>query len=415
MSKRRVVITGLGTLNSLGNNVDSTWEKLLNGESGIGKIERFELSEDYASRIAGEVKNFDPKEYFDRKRIKKLDLYSIYALYAAKQALDDSNLLNDGYDPERVGVLVATGIGGMYTFETEAEKFALKGPRRVSPFFIPKMISNAASAEIAIEYNFQSINFNIASACASANHAIGTAFRTIKYGDADVMLSGGAEASVTPLTVAGFSAMKALSTRNDDPQKACRPFDKGRDGFILSEGAGIIVLEEMEHALKRGAKIYAEVVGYGATCDAYHITAPSPNGEGGARAIKVALKDASLNPEDIHYINAHGTSTPLNDKNETAAFKTVFGKHAYNLKVNSTKSMIGHSLGAAAGIEAIVCCKTIENGKIHPTINLTEPDPECDLNYVSDKAIEQNVDVALSNSLGFGGHNGVIIFKKFNT
>ena len=414
MSKRRVVITGLGTINSLANDVDGLWKKLLAGESGIGEIKSFELNENFASRIAGEVKDFEPKDYFDRKRIKKLDLYTIYALYAAKQALEDSNLLNGGYDPERTGVLVATGIGGMFTFETEAQKFVTKGPKRVSPFFIPKMISNAASAEIAIEYNFQSVNFNIASACASANHALGTAFRTIQYGDADIMLSGGAEASITPLTVAGFSAMKALSTRNDEPQKACRPFDKGRDGFILSEGSGIVVLEEMEHALNRGAKIYAEVVGYGATCDAYHITAPAPNGEGGARAIKIALKDASLEPKDVDYINAHGTSTPLNDKNETMAFKTVFKEYAKELKVNSTKSMIGHSLGAAAGIEAIVCCKTIESGKIHPTINLTEPDPECDLDYVANGTIEKDVDVALSNSLGFGGHNGVIIFKKFN-
>ncbi len=410
--KRRVVITGMGTINSLANTVEETWQKLINGKSGITRITKFELDDQYSSKIAGEVKNFEPQQYFDRKRLKKLDLYSVFALYTAKQAIDQSGFLSD-YDPDRVGVLVATGIGGMFTFEKETEKFILKGPRRVSPFFIPKMISNAASAEIAIEFNFRSVNFNIASACASANHAIGTAFRTIQYGDADIMITGGVEASVTPLTVAGFSSMKALSTRNDEPEKACRPFDAKRDGFILAEGSGVLVLEELEHAKKRGAKIIAEVVGYGATCDAYHITAPAPNGEGGARAIQIALKDAGLTPDDVHYINAHGTSTPLNDKNETIAFKTVFGKKAYDLKINSTKSMVGHSLGAAAGIEAIVCCKTIETGIIHPTINQENPDPDCDLDYVPNKAIEMDVEVALSNSLGFGGHNGVIIFKKY--
>ncbi len=411
--KRRVVITGMGTINSLGNTVEEFWERLIKGESGIDTISKFELDDQYSSKIAGEVKNFQPNQYFDRKRLKKLDLYSIFALYTARQAIEQSGFLSS-YDPDRVGVLVATGIGGMFTFEKETEKFVLKGPKKVSPFFIPKMISNAASAEIAIEWNLRSVNFNIASACASANHALGTAFRTIQYGDADIMVSGGVEASVTPLTVAGFSSMKALSTRNDEPQKACRPFDAERDGFILAEGSGILILEELEHAKKRGAKIFAEIVGYGATCDAYHITAPAPNGEGGARAIQIALQDANLTPDDIHYINAHGTSTPLNDKNETASFKTVFGEKAYDLKINSTKSMIGHSLGAAAGIEAIVCCKTIETGIIHPTINLENPDPECDLDYVPNKAIEQKVDVALSNSLGFGGHNGVIIFKRYN-
>ena len=274
------------------------------------------------------------------------------------------------------------------------------------------MIANIASAEIAIKYNFRGLNFNIASACASANHALGTAFRSLQYGDADIMLAGGSEASVTPLSVAGFSAMKALSTRNDEPLKACRPFDKERDGFVMAEGAGILVLEELEHAKKRGAKIYAEIVGYGATCDAFHVTAPAENGEGGARAMQLALNDAKITADKIDYINAHGTSTPLNDKNETAAIKTVFGKHAKNLKVNSTKSMTGHTLGAAAGIEAIACCKSLETGKIHPTTNYENPDPECDLDYVPNKAIEHKVDYALSNSLGFGGHNGVIIFKK---
>ncbi|RLC57241.1 MAG: beta-ketoacyl-[acyl-carrier-protein] synthase II, partial [Candidatus Cloacimonadota bacterium] len=316
-------------------------------------------------------------------------------------------------DHDRAGVIVSSGIGGMLTFETEAYKMERKGPKRISPFFIPKMISNMASAEIAIEFNFRAINFNISSACASANHSIGTAYRSIQYGDADIMFTGGAEGSVTPLAVAGFCSMRALSTRNDEPQRACRPFDKERDGFIMAEGGGVIVLEEMEHAVNRGAKIYAEIVGYGATCDAFHITAPAENGEGGARAMQLAINDAGIKPEEIDYINAHGTSTPLNDPNETAAIKTIFGKHARKVKISSTKSMTGHTLGAAAGVEAIVCCKTITTGKLHPTINYENPDPTCDLEYIPNKAIEMEVNYALSNSLGFGGHNGVVIFKKF--
>ena len=414
MNKRRVVITGLGTINAIGNNIDDTWKSLVAGKSGIDLITKFEVTEDYASHIAGEIKNYDPTLYFDRKRLKKLDGYVQYALIAAKEALQDSGLLDCDFNHDKAGVIVSSGIGGMLTFETEAAKMVEKGPKRISPFFVPKMISNAAPAEVAIEYNFRGINFNITSACASANHAMGTAYRSIQYGDADIMLSGGAEASVTPLTLAGFCSMRALSTRNDAPQKACRPFDKERDGFILAEGSGILVLEEMEHALKRGAKIYAEIIGYGASCDAFHITAPAPDGEGGARAIKMAIKDADIKPEIIEYVNAHGTSTPLNDKNETSSLKTVFGDYAYKLKINSTKSMVGHTLGAAAGIEAIACCKTIETGRIHPTINQEVSDPECDLDYVPNKTIEKEVNYALSNSLGFGGHNGVLIFKKIN-
>ncbi|RLC52514.1 MAG: beta-ketoacyl-[acyl-carrier-protein] synthase II [Candidatus Cloacimonadota bacterium] len=413
MSKRRVVITGLGTLNAVGNSVEETWENLLAGNSGIDIIKNFEITDDFTSKIAGEIKNLDLMEHFDRKRIKKMDKYTCLAIIAARQAMQDSGLNDTEFDHDRAGCIVATGIGGMLTFEEEAKKLALKGPKRISPFFIPKMIANIASAEVAIEFNLRSMNFNISSACASANHGLGTAFRTIQYGDADIMVSGGTEASVTPLAVAGFCSMKALSTRNEEPQKACRPFDSDRDGFIMAEGAGIIILEEMEHALARGAKIYAEIVGYGATCDAYHITAPAENGEGGARAMKMALDDAKLKPKQLDYINAHGTSTPLNDPNESIAIKTVFGDHAYKLKVNSTKSMVGHSLGAAAGIEAIVCCKTIETGKIHPTINLENPDPVCDLDYVPKAAIDHEVKTALSNSLGFGGHNGVVIYKKF--
>jgi 3-oxoacyl-[acyl-carrier-protein] synthase II len=413
MSKRRVVITGLGTLNAVGNSVEETWTNLLAGKSGIDLIKNFELTDEYASHIAGEVKNVDMLDHFDKRRLKKLDNYTKFALIAAKQAMEDSGLIQAEFNHDRAGVIIASGIGGMLTFEEEARKIETKGAKRISPFFIPKMISNIASAEVAIEHNLRAVNFNITSACASANHGIGTAFRTIQYGDADIMISGGAEASVTPLAVAGFCSMKALSTRNDEPQRACRPFDQDRDGFIMAEGSGVIVLEELEHAQKRGAKIYAEIVGYGATCDAYHITAPSENGEGGARAMQNALNDAGIQPEDVQYINAHGTSTPLNDPNETIAIKTVFGDHAYKLKVNSTKSMVGHSLGAAAGIEAVVCCMTIRDSKIHPTLNLENPDPVCDLDFIANGSINQDVNYALSNSLGFGGHNGVMIFKKF--
>ncbi len=413
MSNRRVVITGMGTINSVGHNVEEMWNNLLAGKSGIDLIKNFEITEEYASRIAGEIKNYDPNEYFEKKRIKKLDHYTQYALIAAKEAFEDSGLNDVEFDHNRAGVIVSSGIGGMLTFETEAYKMERKGPKRISPFFIPKMISNMASAEIAIQYKLGALNFNISSACASANHSIGTAFRSIQYGDADIMVTGGAEGSVTPLAVAGFCSMRALSTRNDEPQRACRPFDKERDGFIMAEGGGVVVLEEMEHAVKRGAKIYAEVVGYGATCDAFHITAPAENGEGGARAMQLAIDDAEIKPDQIEYINAHGTSTPLNDPNETAAIKTVFGNHAKKLKISSTKSMTGHTLGAAAGIEAIVCCKSITTGKLHPTVNYENPDPACDLDYIPNESINMEVNYALSNSLGFGGHNGVVIFKKF--
>lgn len=413
MNKRRVVITGIGTINAVGHNVEETWKNLLAGKSGIDHIKNFEVTEEFASRIAGEIKNYDPRKYFDRKRIKKLDNYTQYALIASKEAVEDSGLHNINFDHDRAGVIVSSGIGGMLTFETEAYKMDRKGPKRISPFFIPKMISNIASAEIAIAYNLRGINFNISSACASASHSIGTAFRSIQYGDADFMITGGAEGSVTPLAVAGFCSMRALSTRNDEPQRACRPFDKERDGFIMADGGGVIVLEEMEHAFKRGAKIYAEIVGYGATCDAFHITAPADDGEGGARAMQIAINEAGITPEEINYINAHGTSTILNDFNETAAIKTVFGKYAKKVKISSTKSMTGHILGAAAGIEAIVCCKSITTGKLHPTTNYENPDPACDLDYIPNKAIEMEVNYALSNSLGFGGHNGVLIFKKF--
>lgn len=410
--KRRVVVTGMGTLNALGNNVQETWEKLVAGQSGIGNITRFDAST-YPARIAGEVKGFDPLNYLDAKEARKIDLFAQYALAAAHEAMADSGLDKFAYNPYRSGVISGVGIGGMITFEEEAAKLINKGAKWISPFFIPKMISNIAPAHISIRYNLKAACFNVVSACSSSNHAIGTAFRTITHGDADIMLAGGAEAAVTPLAVAGFCSLKALSTRNDDPAKACSPFDSKRDGFIMSEGAGILVLEELEHALKRGAHIYGELVGFGATADAFHITAPRDDGEGGAMALQAALADAGLKPEEVQYVNAHGTSTPLNDRTETVFIKNVFGEHANRLKISSTKSMVGHSLGAAGAIEAVACLKTIQTSTIHPTINLEDPDPDCNLDYVPNRAVSMTVDCAVSNSLGFGGQNSALVFKKY--
>jgi len=412
MNKRRVVITGIGAITPVGHNVAQTWESLVNGVSGVDLISKFDYS-NLPVHIAAEVKNYDPEEHFDHKEVKKLDLYTQFAMIAAREAIADAGLIPGSFNPDRTGVITGAGIGGILTFEEECIKNYTQGPRRISPFFIPKMIGNIAAAHISIENNFKGINFNVMSACASANHALGTAFRSIQYGDADIILSGGTEAAVTPLAVGGFSAMRALSTRNNEPQKASRPFDAERDGFVMSEGAAILVLEELEHALARGAKIYAELVGYGASEDAFHITAPTEDGEGSSRAMLMAIQDAGLKPKDIDYINAHGTSTPLNDKGETISIKNVFGDYAYQVKINSTKSMVGHMLGAAAGIEAIVCIKSIETGIIHPTINLTHPDPECDLDYTPNQAVKHIVNIALSNSLGFGGHNSAIIIKRY--
>jgi len=410
--KRRVVITGLGTVTPVGLNVASLWENLVAGNSGISLIEKFDTT-DFTSKIAGEIKNFKPEEYFEKKEIKKLDLYTQFALVAAREAMKDAGLTPGTFNPDRAGCVMGAGIGGIWTFQEETEKYFNKGAKRVSPFFIPKMISNIAAGHIAIDNNLKAINFNVVSACASANHAIGTSLRAIQYGDADIIISGGAEAAVNPMAMAGFCAMKALSTRNDEPTRASRPFDKERDGFVMSEGAGMIVLEELEHALARGANIYAELVGYGASCDAFHVTAPAEGGEGSARAIDFAIKDGGLTPQDVDYINAHGTSTPLNDKNETAAIKLVFGAHAANLAINSTKSMVGHMLGAAAGIEAVVCCLSIRDSKVHQTLNYENLDPDCDLNYTPNNTIDKIVNVAVSNSLGFGGHNSAIVIKKF--
>lgn len=410
--KKRVVITGLGAITPVGHNVPETWQSLLQGVSGVETITSFDTSA-HSTKIAAMIKNFNPEEHFDPKEARKMDVYTHYAIVAAREAIKDAGLIPGAYDGKRIGVITGVGIGGIVTFQEECIKNHLQGPRRISPFFIPKMIGNIAAAHIAIEFGFKGANFNVMSACASANHALGTALRTIQYGDADIMIGGGAEAAVSGLTVGGFGAMRALSTRNDSPHTASRPFDLGRDGFVLSEGAAFLVLEELEHAKARGAKIYAELVGYGATDDAYHITAPTEDGAGGALAMQLALQDAQLKPEDIQYVNAHGTSTPLNDKCETLSLKTCFGDHAYKLKINSSKSMVGHMLGAAAGLEAIVCVKSITDSILHPTINLVEPDPDCDLDYVPNQSQPLEVQAALSNSLGFGGHNSAIVIRKF--
>jgi 3-oxoacyl-[acyl-carrier-protein] synthase II len=413
MNKRRVVVTGMGTINALADNVKDTWEKLVKGENGIGLITRFP-TDDLASKIAAEVKDYDPNNYFHPKVTKKIDLYTQFAMIAGKEALEDCSMLSENYDKDRFGVILGAGIGGITTFTEEAYKMFSHGPRRISPFFIPKMISNIASAQLSIDYQLKGINYTCVSACASANHAMGNAFRAIQYGDADAILTGGSEAAVTPLAIGGFCSMKALSTRNDEPQRACRPFDKERDGFIMGEGAALLVFEELEHALKRNARIYAEVIGFGTSSDAYHITAPAEGGEGTTRATLQALNDAGIRPEEVDLISAHGTSTPLNDKTETASIKTVFADHARKVKINSTKSMLGHTLGAAASTEAIASIMSINTGIIHPTVNYENFDPDCDLDYVPNKAIEHEVNIAISNSLGFGGHNSVLVVKKFN-
>ncbi len=412
MAGRRVVITGMGAITPVGNTVKDYWESLLAGKSGVDRITLFDASE-YATKIAAEVKNFDPLEHFDRKEARKLDRYTQFAMVASTEAINDSGLDLESEDRDRIGVIVGSGIGGMMVFEDEHTKLVKSGPRRVSPFFIPMMIGDIAAGQISMKYNLKGPNYGTVSACATAGHAIGSALRAIQYGDADVMICGGAEATICPMGVAGFNAMKAISTRNDEPQKASRPFDAQRDGFVMGEGSGILVLEELEHALARGAKIYAEMAGISFTADAHHITQPAPGGEGAIRAMRGALKDAGVKPEQVSYINAHGTSTDANDRNETAAIKAVFGDYAYQVPVSSTKSMTGHLLGASGGIEAVASVMAIKDGKIPPTINYEHPDPDCDLNYVPNQAIEREVDVAISNSFGFGGHNVCLCFRKY--
>jgi 3-oxoacyl-[acyl-carrier-protein] synthase II len=410
---RRVVITGIGVVSPIGNNVNDFWQNLVAGKSGIDTISSFDPDKyGLTVKIAAEVKNFNPEDYFDKKDAQKFSDFIKFAYAAAMEAMKDADLENANIDKDRVGVIVGTGIGGLKDIEEQNEILNEKGARRVSPFFIPYGIANMASGVIAIKYGFRGPNYCVVSACATGNHSIGDAFRIIQRGDADIMIAGGTESAITPLGIAGFASLKALSTRNDEPQKASRPFDKDRDGFVMGEGAGILILEEYEHAKKRGAKIYAEIKGYAATDDAFHVTAPCSDGEGAAMCMRLALKDASLNPEDIDYINAHGTSTPLNDKIETLAIKKVFKDHAYKLKISSNKSMIGHLLGAASAVEAVASVKTIETGIIPPTINLENPDPECDLDYVPNKAIQYDVRNVLSNSFGFGGTNACIILSK---
>ncbi|RPF42607.1 3-oxoacyl-[acyl-carrier-protein] synthase II [Thermodesulfitimonas autotrophica] len=408
----RVVVTGLGVISPVGTGKEAFWEALVKGRSGVRRITRFDASE-FKTQIAAEVGDFDPEAYIDKKEARRMDRFTQFAVAAANLALSDAAIATEALDRDRVGVVLGCGIGGIGTFEEQTRVLVSRGPNRVSPFFVPMMIANMGAGYIAIYHRFYGPNSTVVTACASSNHAIGEAFRIIQRGEADVMLTGGAEAAITPVALAGFCAMKAMSTRNDEPEKACRPFDAARDGFVIGEGAAVLVLERLEHALARGARIYAEVAGYGQSCDAYHITAPDPDGAGAAKAMARALADARLRPEEVDYINAHGTSTPLNDKVETMAIKKVFGEFAYRIPVSSTKSMTGHLLGAAGGIEAAACVLSITHGVIPPTINYENPDPECDLDYVPNEARRAQVDVALSNGLGFGGHNATLIFKRF--
>jgi len=411
--QRRIVITGLGVVTSLGLDVDEYFDNLVKGKSGISFLEVEDLDEDSPSKIGGQVKNFNPEDFLDRKVVRRTDRYTHFAVYASQKAIDDSGLNNySSLDKEKVGVIIASGIGGGLQFSSNAVTFSQHGRRKVNPNFISMVISDTASAYVSILNGYRGPNYTTVSACASGNHAIVASIMHILLGDADVMITGGSEGSLNGLSIAGFTQIDALS-KNDNPEKASRPFDKKRDGFVIAEGCGILVLETLDHALRRGAKIYAEIVGYGVSGDAYHHVAPCPDGSGAAIAMKNAIKMAGISPNDVQLINAHGTSTPLGDKSEVVAIKTVFGDHAYKLKVNSTKSMIGHTLGAAGGVEAVAVAKMLETGKIHPTVNQEEPDPECDLDFVPNKFVELDVEYALSNSFGFGGHNASVLFRKW--
>ncbi len=408
----RVVITGMGVISPLGNDLETFWQNLLAGKSGVDTITHFDPS-DFDTKFAAEVKDFQVENYMDRKEARRMDRFTQFAVAAAEEAIKDARLDLQAVNGQRVGVVVSSGIGGMDTFEKQSRILLERGPGRISPFFIPMLITDIAPGYISIRYGLKGPNFSTVSACASSSHAIGEAFRTIQRGAADVMICGGAEATITPLGVGGFNAMKALSTRNDAPQKASRPFDKNRDGFVMGEGAGIIVLESLEHAAARGAQIYGELAGVAYTADAYHITAPAPAGEGAAAAMRLALEDAQLQPSDIDYINTHGTSTPHGDIAEVQAIKSVFGPHAYELNINSTKSMIGHLLGASGGVEFVVAALSINHQAVHPTINQEEPDPECDLNCTPNEPQRRPIRAAVSNSFGFGGHNVSIVIRKF--
>lgn len=399
-----VIPTGIG--------VQTAWKNICEGRSGVGRLTRFNPN-GFETKIAAEVKGFNPEAYIEKKEIKKMDLFIQYALAATKEALEDSGLKIIPENCEQIGVIVGTGLGGLPSLEKYHQILLEKGPSRVSPFFIPMLIANMASGQIAIQFGVKGINSCLVTACATGAHCIGDAFRAILYGDAEAVIAGGTEANISPLTIAGFNSMKALSTRNDEPERACRPFEKNRDGFVVGEGAGIVILEELEFAFKRGARIYAELVGFGYTGDAYHITAPPPDGDGAIRCMRMAINDAGLKPEEIDYINAHGTSTPLNDATETQAIKKVFGEHAQKIPISATKSMTGHLLGAAGSTEAIFTILTIRDGIIPPTINYDEPDPECDLDYVPNVARRQPVNTAISNAFGFGGTNATLVLKKF--
>ncbi len=412
MSTRRVVVTGLGALSPVGNTADEFWSSLLQGRSGVGPITKFD-TEGYPTRIAGEVRNFDPLNFVDKKDARRLDPYLQYAVASSVLAVQDAALDTGKVDGSRFGVLIGSGIGGISTLLESHRNLLEKGPDRVSPFFIPMIIANMASGLVSIRFGARGPNSSVVTACATGNHAIGDSFKIIQRGDADVMIAGGSEAIIIPLTIAGFCSMKAMSTRNDEPTKAMRPFDATRDGFVCGEGAGILILEALEHALARDARIYSEIVGYGMTGDAHHMTAPDPEGDGAMRAMTLALRDAGLDVSAVGYINAHGTSTPYNDKFETLAIKRVFGEHARRLAVSSTKSMTGHLLGAAGGVEAIATVLALHHGVLPPTINYETPDPECDLDYVPNQARKQNVEVALSNAFGFGGTNATLAFRTY--
>ncbi len=412
LDRKRVVITGLGAITPIGNTLEDYWQGLISGRSGIGMITAFDASQ-HGSQIAGEVKGFDPLDFIDRKDVKRSARFAHFAIAASTMAIADAKLEITDLNAEQIGVMIGTGVGGIKVMEDQQEIYLERGPSRCSPFMIPMMIANMAAGLTAIHTGAKGPNSCPVTACAAGSNAIGDAFRQVQNGYAQAMICGGTESAVTPLTFGGFSAMRAMSTRNDDPDHASRPFDQGRDGFVLGEGCGILILEELEHALSRGARIYAEMVGYGMSCDAYHMTGIAPGGEGATRAIRWALKDAELSPEQVSYINAHGTSTPVNDPNETAAIKTVLGDHAYKITVSSTKSMTGHLLGGSGGIEGVAAVMAIAHDKVPPTINLFNPDPACDLDYVAHKSRDQIVNVALSNSFGFGGHNVTLAFKKY--
>ena len=412
--KRRVVVTGLGAITPVGNDVPTMWRALLDGTSGAAPITKFDATT-FPVRFACEVKGFDPIEYMDRKEAKRSDIYTQYAVAASVQAMQDAGFDDPSrYVPERTGVIIGSGIGGLKSFEEQHDVYRDRGPSKISPFFIPMFIADIAAGVVSMRFNAKGPNYATVSACATSAHAIGDAFRAIQYGDADVIITGGAEATVTPMAIGGFANMRALSERNDSPETASRPFDATRDGFVMGEGSGIVILEELEHALNRGVRIYAEIAGYGMTADAYHLTAPAPNGEGAQRAMRRAMEDAALTPEMVQYVNAHGTSTPANDVNETRAIKAVFDEAASQLNVSSTKSATGHMLGAAGAVELLACVLAVRDGWIPPTINYRVPDPECDLNYTPNTAVEREVSAALSNSFGFGGHNVTLAVTRFS-